>query len=192
MPAASRGSNPVRAAGPPVLIHGIPVAVVEEEPGALRRYLRMEPQRASCALARVEVIRAVQPPGTAATRRARLLLRRVDLVLLDDELLDAAAMLDAGILRSLDGINLAAAQTLGDDLTAVVTYDDRMAARQPGWAWPSLLHAEMSVQEVRPPQPFACDLVGGARLRGGARRRSIGPPADRTVTRRLKSARYTR
>jgi uncharacterized protein len=37
-------------------------------------------------------------------------------------------MLDGGVLRTLDAIHLAAAQTLGDDLTAVITYDQRMAA----------------------------------------------------------------
>jgi predicted nucleic acid-binding protein len=31
-------------------------------------------------------------------------------------------------LRSLDAIHLATAQELGDELSAVVTYDDRMAA----------------------------------------------------------------
>jgi predicted nucleic acid-binding protein len=54
-------------------------------------------------------------------------LRRLDLVRLDDDLLEDAATLDAGILRSLDAIHLAAARVFGDDLRAVVTYDDRMA-----------------------------------------------------------------
>lgn len=47
---------------------------------------------------------------------------------IDDELLDEAAALDVGILRSLDAIHLAAAQLLGEELTAVVTYDHRMTA----------------------------------------------------------------
>jgi predicted nucleic acid-binding protein len=54
------------------------------------------------------------------------LLRRVDLVQLDNELLDEAASLDPGVVRSLDAIHLAAALALADDLTAIVTYDDRM------------------------------------------------------------------
>ena len=106
----------------------VKLVVTEGESAALRRYLRTEPRRASCTLARVEVVRAVRLHGAAATRRARLLLRRLDLVQMDDELLDAAATLDAGILRSLDAIHLAAARTLGDELAAVVTFDDRMAA----------------------------------------------------------------
>jgi predicted nucleic acid-binding protein len=106
----------------------VKLVVAERESAALRRYLRSTPQRASCALARVEVLRAVRPHGGAAMKRARGVLRRLDLVQLDDDLLDAAAALDAGVLRSLDAIHLAAAQVLGDALTAVVTYDDRMTA----------------------------------------------------------------
>ena len=47
---------------------------------------------------------------------------------LDDELLDGAAALDGGVLRSLDAIHLAAAQMLADELDAIVTYDQRMTA----------------------------------------------------------------
>ena len=106
----------------------VKLVVAERESATLRRYLRGEPERASCALARVEVVRAVRPHGAAAVTRARRLLRRLDLLQLDDELLDAAAALDGGILRSLDSIHLAAAQTLAEELSAVVTYDDRMTA----------------------------------------------------------------
>ena len=106
----------------------VKLVVVERESTALRRFLRKEPMRASCALARVEVIRAVRPHGTTALSRARQLLRRLDLIQLDDELLDTAAMLEGGVLRSLDAIHVAAARTLGDELTAVVTYDERMMA----------------------------------------------------------------
>jgi predicted nucleic acid-binding protein len=105
----------------------VKLVVAERESAALRRYVRAEPRRASCALARVEVLRAVRPHGATAMTRARRLLRRLDLVQLDDELLDSAAALDAAVRRSLDAIHLAAALTLADELTAVVTYDDRMA-----------------------------------------------------------------
>ena len=90
----------------------VKLVVVERESTALRRFLRKEPMRASCALARVEVIRAVRPHGTTALSRARQLLRRLDLIQLDDELLDTAAMLEGGVLRSLDAIHVAAARTL--------------------------------------------------------------------------------
>ena len=105
----------------------VKLVVAETESGALRRYLRARPERATCALSRVEVQRAVRAHGPRATARARALLQRVDMIGLDDELLDRAASLDPGVLRSLDAIHLAAAQTLGDDLSELVTYDDRMA-----------------------------------------------------------------
>ena len=106
----------------------VKLIIAEPESPALRRYLRGEPERASCALARVEILRAVRAHGAKATTRARQVLRRIDLIQLDDDLLDDAATLDAGVWRSLDAIHLAAARTLGDELTAVVTYDGRMAA----------------------------------------------------------------
>ena len=53
-------------------------------------------------------------------------LRRVDLIGIDDRILDAAGILEPRILRTLDAIHLATALTLGDDLDAIVTYDDRM------------------------------------------------------------------
>jgi hypothetical protein len=106
----------------------VKLVVAEPESPALRRYLGGELERASCTLARLEVFRAIRSHGPAALARARRLLQRVNLVPIDDELLDAAAALDPRMLRSLDAIHVAAAQLLGDDLTAVVTYDRRMAA----------------------------------------------------------------
>lgn len=111
----------------------VKLVVAEPESRALRRYLRARPERASCALARVEVLRAVRPHGAAATARARRLLQRLSTVRLDDTLLEAAAALGPEVLRSLDAIHLAAAHVFGDDLTAVVTYDRRMAAAAEGF-----------------------------------------------------------
>lgn len=109
---------------------------VERESAALRRYLRRHRSvvRATCALARVEVVRAVAPGGARAMALARRQLSRFHQMDLDRELLDRAAGLpEAGLLRSLDAIHLAAAQTL-PGLRAVVTYDIRMqtAARALG------------------------------------------------------------
>ncbi len=106
----------------------VKLVIAEPESSALRRYLGDEAERASCALARVEILRAVRGPGAAALTRARRLLQRLNLVQIDEELLEAAAALGPSVLRSLDAIHLAAAQLFGDELTAVVTYDRRMAA----------------------------------------------------------------
>ncbi len=102
--------------------------VAEPESAALRRFLRRHPLRVSCGLARTEVVRAVRHLGAKVTARARQVLQRIDLVRLDDTLLDVAGALDAGVLRSLDAIHLAAALTVAAQLEAVVTYDGRMAA----------------------------------------------------------------
>jgi predicted nucleic acid-binding protein len=55
-------------------------------------------------------------------------LQRLDLVRVNDRVLNAAAVLQPAELRSLDAVHLATAQQLEDDLTALVTYDDRMVA----------------------------------------------------------------
>ena len=105
----------------------VKLVVAEAESRALTDYLRDHPSRVSCALARVEVIRAVRPHGAAAVGRAGQLLARISLLRLDDALLDAAAELEGTTLRSLDAIHLAAARAFGDELAEVVTYDRRMA-----------------------------------------------------------------
>jgi hypothetical protein len=106
----------------------VKMVVAEPESAALRRFLRRHPRRLSSALARTEVIRVVRHLGPKATARARQVVQRIDLVRLDDAMLDAAAALDAAILRSLDAIHLASAQSVAAELEAIVTYDARMAA----------------------------------------------------------------
>jgi predicted nucleic acid-binding protein len=105
----------------------VKLIVLEPESRALRAYLRREPTRVSCGLARTEVLRSVRPLGPAAIEAARRLLRNIDLIRLDDALLDAAGMLEPAVVRSLDAIHLAAAQLVAPTLRAVVTYDRRMA-----------------------------------------------------------------
>jgi predicted nucleic acid-binding protein len=106
----------------------VKLVVREPESAALRTFIRRRPGLSSCALARVEVVRAVRHHGPAATDRARKLVERFDLVRLDDTLLDAAALLPVERLRSLDAIHLAAAQRFGRDLSVLVSYDERMLA----------------------------------------------------------------
>jgi predicted nucleic acid-binding protein len=104
---------------------------VEAESASLRRYLKRHggDEKATSALSRVEVVRAVLDGGVPAVAKARRQLGRLYVVPLDRALLDEAATLGAGqSLRSLDAIHLAAAQRLGPDLRSVVTYDHRMHA----------------------------------------------------------------
>lgn len=107
----------------------VKLLVREPETSALRRQLRDWPRRASAALLRVELMRTVKRAGIAGLLGdARRHLRSIQLIRLDDDLLDRAAELDPPTLRALDAIHLAAALTLGKDLAAMVTYDERLAA----------------------------------------------------------------
>jgi uncharacterized protein len=94
----------------------------------LRRYLRRRRPLVASVLARTEVLRALLPAGDEAVAGGRSVLERLDLVRVTDRVLNAAALLRPPELRSLDAIHLATAQQLGHDLTALVTYDDRMVA----------------------------------------------------------------
>lgn len=104
----------------------VKLIVEEDESRALLRHLGSRPHRASCALARVELVGAVRPSGEPALRRAAQLLERLTLIRLDDELLADAAALTSQTVRSLDAIHLAAARSLGESLSEIVTYDRRM------------------------------------------------------------------
>ncbi len=82
----------------------------------------------SSDLARTEVQRAVSADRPIVRAAARRQLSRLHLVHLTPGLLDdAGALLPGTLLRSLDAIHLVAARQAGSDLTAVVTYDRRMA-----------------------------------------------------------------
>lgn len=102
--------------------------VRERESTALRRFLRSVPVHASSALSATEVLRAVRRADPSATPTAHEALRRLVVLDLTEGLLIDAGMLDPPELRTLDAIHLAAAKSLGDDLAAVVTYDERMAS----------------------------------------------------------------
>jgi predicted nucleic acid-binding protein len=106
----------------------VKLVVRESESAALRRFLRRHPVHASSALATTEVLRAVRRADPAALPAVHEALGRVVILELTDDVLRDAGLLDPPELRTLDAIHLAAARTLGGDLTAVVTYDERMAA----------------------------------------------------------------
>jgi len=110
----------------------VKLVVREPESAALRAFVRRRTGRTSCALVRVEVLRAVRRHGPSTVGRARQLIERFELLRIDDALLDAAALLPVDQVRSLDAIHLAAAQRLGSDFAVLVSYDERMleAARE--------------------------------------------------------------
>jgi predicted nucleic acid-binding protein len=105
----------------------VKLVVREPETTALRRYLKRRRPLVSSALARAEVRRALLPAGSEALARGRQTLARLELLRVNDRVLNTAGTLLPIELRSLDAVHLATAQQLGDDLGAMVTYDDRMA-----------------------------------------------------------------
>lgn len=81
----------------------------------------------SSALLRVEMLRSVRRSLPAAVPDARDLLEAFDYLAVHDEVIETAMAEFEPTLRSLDAIHLATARTLGADLDALVTYDDRLA-----------------------------------------------------------------
>jgi len=63
---------------------------------------------------------------SAAREVAEQVVRALDLISVDDDLLDEAARLEPVELRSLDAIHVASALLLGDALGVAITYDERM------------------------------------------------------------------
>lgn len=107
----------------------IKLLVIEAESSELRRALRRWPDRASSTLLRTEAVRALRRSGNdALVGPARHLFRTIRLVRIDEPLLDRAGDLGPSDLRSLDVIHLATAMSIGPDLGALVTYDERLAA----------------------------------------------------------------
>ena len=107
----------------------VKVVVEEAESAALRSMLAASgAQRVSSSLLRTESLRAVRYLGPSALLVVREGLRRVGLISVDDRILDAAGVLEPAVLRTLDAIHLATALAIGDDLEAIVTYDERMIA----------------------------------------------------------------
>jgi uncharacterized protein len=105
----------------------VKLAVRENESVALRRYLRRRRPLVSSSLARTEVMRALMPGGDDAVAAGRKVLTRLDLIRISAGVLNDAAVLLPVDLRSLDAIHLATARRLGQDLGAIITYDERMA-----------------------------------------------------------------
>ena len=105
----------------------VKLVVEEPESAAVRAYLASrDARRVSSAMLRTESLRAVRYLGPDALATVREGLRRVDLIGIDDRILDAAGTLEPQVLRTLDAIHLSTALAVGDDLEAIVTYDERM------------------------------------------------------------------
>ena len=81
---------------------------------------------ASSALLRIELTRAVTRAMPTLLPDARDLLLAFSFVAIDDDIVEAAMNEPDRGLRSRDAIHLATARILGEDLDAIVSYDDRL------------------------------------------------------------------
>lgn len=105
------------------------LVVEEPETASLRSWLSgADRTPVSCDLARTELLRAVRRAAPDQILRAREVLEAIHLVTVSTAIFEQAGRLEPPSLRSLDALHLAAAIDLGDDLDAIVTYDDRQAA----------------------------------------------------------------
>jgi predicted nucleic acid-binding protein len=113
----------------------VKLVIAEPETPALRSWLLgTERDAVSCDLARAELLRAVRRAAPDRAVQARAVLDSITLLEVTTSTFEAAGLLDPTILRALDAVHLAAALALGDDLEAIVAYDDRLiqAARLNG------------------------------------------------------------
>jgi predicted nucleic acid-binding protein len=108
----------------------VKLVVTEPESTELRDYLRRQPDPVTSRIATVEVARAVArlTGGRGEDVEAlRAVLDRAVVVELDDQLAAAAARIAPQQLRSLDAIHLATALSVRDQVSALITYDIRLA-----------------------------------------------------------------
>ncbi len=81
----------------------------------------------SSDLLRIEVTRAVTRHWRALIPDAQRLLDAFEYIQIDEDVVRTAMVEPDPLLRSLDAIHLATARLLGEELTALLTYDDRLA-----------------------------------------------------------------
>ncbi|GAC1632465.1 MAG: type II toxin-antitoxin system VapC family toxin [Chloroflexota bacterium] len=103
----------------------VKIVIRESETGALVEYLTRRPRVVSCALVRVEVVRAVRPHGPAVVDAARATLSGIYQMRINETLLDMAADIGPPVLRTLDAIHVAAAWRFQPNV-AVATYNQRL------------------------------------------------------------------
>ena len=106
----------------------VKLVVAEAETEALLVWLAGRTGEATSSdLARTELLRVVRRVAPDRLERARRVLDSLTLLALPTEAFEEASHLAPPTMRSLDALHLAAALRLGDDLDAIVTYDDRLA-----------------------------------------------------------------
>lgn len=114
----------------------VKLVIAEPESEALIAFLREADAPITSEIARVEVARAARRASDALEihERAERVMSAVALLRTHDGVLESACWIDPPTLRTLDALHLAAARSLGEDLSVFVAYDTRLveAARAAG------------------------------------------------------------
>jgi predicted nucleic acid-binding protein len=92
----------------------------------LREFLAQSPEMpmGTSTIGFIETVRTLDRVGSYPTAMQDLLADFSE-ILVTDEIRDAAASLPGGV-RTLDAVHIASAQTIGDALAFLVSYDKRM------------------------------------------------------------------
>ena len=100
----------------------------ERHSAAMRRWAEAhEAELCSSDILRTELQRAVRRHAPQSITKVRELLTAIVLTAVSADLCERAARVEPPPLRALDALHLAAAMDLGNDLEAIVTYDERLA-----------------------------------------------------------------
>lgn len=106
----------------------VKLVVREAESTALRSWIESEGAvLVSSDLARTELMRAVSRASGNYLLQARLVLDSITILTISTAIFESAGRLSPSTLRTLDALHLASALEPGDDLDALITYDDRLA-----------------------------------------------------------------
>ncbi|MCV7058390.1 PIN domain-containing protein [Mycolicibacterium gilvum] len=110
--------------------------LIDEAPesAALTAYLsaHTDTRWITCALSRVELLRAVAALPPEATGHAHHVLAGLDTVAVTERLLDAAVALAPSPARTVDALHIASALSAGPRLRTLVTYDPELAGAAAG------------------------------------------------------------
>lgn len=104
----------------------VKLLVDERESLALVDHLGDDRRVISSALAAIETMRVCRRAAIAADD-VRGLLRSVEAVAIDSDVVQAAGTIDPPSIRSLDAIHLASAKRVDDPALEFITYDTRLA-----------------------------------------------------------------
>jgi predicted nucleic acid-binding protein len=113
----------------------VKLVVAERGSRALTRWAtERQDSLVSSDLLRTELLRAVRRGAPRRMERARAVLDTITIITMPTSTFERAADIEPDMLRSLDALHLAAALEFGDELEAIVAYDDRLteAARRYG------------------------------------------------------------